>query len=229
MQILEDRHADSSTVPPKAQSKYKRGAAKPESGRVVEPPVDLLDMLRAGEEEVARLKQGKPKIDKDNSIPRFKQLIEQLEEVDDDKGIEGATKAMGDVVRSLIKESMGDQNYDRAIENIGVLRDACIGLEVPDLYNNFLRDLKEQILSDALGQGRKEMWGRLKLARKLGLITKNESEVSKITEDEAKQVRTTLFPNPGLCQNANILYFPDFLDEQLAPHQMVLQAERRPV
>lgn len=147
---------------------------------------------------MARLKQGKPKIDKDNSIPRFKQLIEQLEEVDDDKGIEEATKSMGEVVRSLIKESMGDKDYDRAIENIGVLRDACIGLEVPDLYNNFLKDLKEQILSDALGQGRKEMWGKLKLARKLGLITKNESEVSKTTEDEAKQVRTTLFPNSGL-------------------------------
>lgn len=220
--MLEDRHADSSTVPPKAQSKYKRGAARPESGRAVEPPVDLLDMLRAGEEEVARLKQGRPKIDKDNSIPRFKQLIEQLEEVDDDKGIEEATRAMGDVVRSLIKESMGDKNYDRAIENIGVLRDACIGLEVPDLYNNFLRDLKAQILSDALGQGRKEMWGKLRLARKLGLITKNESEVSKITEDEAKQVRTTLFPNSGLCQNANILCFPAFLAEQLAPHQMAV-------
>ncbi|KAK7717483.1 ATP-dependent DNA helicase yku80 [Diaporthe eres] len=183
--------ADLKKVPPKAQGKYKRGAAKPESGRVVEAPIDPMEMLRAGEEEAARLKQGKPKIDKDNSIPRFKQLVQRLDEVEDDKGIEEATKDMGEVVRSLIKESMGDKNYDRAIENIGVLRETCIGLEVPELYNNFLRDLKKKIFSDALGTGRKEMWGKLRLSGKLGLITKSESEVSNITQDEAKQLWST--------------------------------------
>lgn len=197
--MIEDTHTDTSTVPPKAQSKFKRGAANPESGRTVEAVIDPLEMIRAGEEEQARSKQGKPKIDKDNSIPKFKQLMRRLEEVDDDKGIEEATKAMGDVVRSLIKESMGDKNYDRAIENIGVLREACIGFEVPDLYNNFLRDLKKKIFSDALGTGRKEMWGKLRLTGKLGLITKIESEVSSITEDEAKQVRTGSISNSRTC------------------------------
>lgn len=188
--MMEHTHTDTFTVPPKAQSKFKKGAAKPESGRAVEAIIDPLEMIQAGEEERAKLEQGKQKIDKDNSIPKFKQLVQRLQEVDDDKGIEQATKAMGDVVRSLIKESMGDKNYDRAIENIGVLREACIGLEVPDLYNNFLRDLKKKIFSDALGTGRKEMWGKLRLTGKLGLITKGESEVSNITEDEAKQVWT---------------------------------------
>lgn len=208
--MMEYTHTDIFTVPPKAQGRYKKGAAKPESGRVVEAPIDPLEMLRAGEEEVARLKQGRPKIDKHNSIPKFKQLIQRLDEVDDDKGIEEATKEMGDVVRSLIKESMGDKNYDRAIENIGVLRETCIGLEVPDLYNNFLRDLKKKIFSDALGTGRKEMWGKLRLSGKLGLITKSESEVSNITEEEAKQVRTASFPNSHLCKKADVSCFHSF-------------------
>lgn len=226
--MVEETHTNTSSVPPKAQSKYKRGAAKPESGRAVEA-IDPLEMLRAGEEEVARLKQGKPKIDMDNSIPKFKQLIQRLEEVDDDKGIEEATKAMGDVVRSLIKESMGDKNYDRATENVGVMREACIGLEVPDLYNKFLRDLKKEILADELGAGRKEMWGKLRLTGKLGLITKSESEVSNITEDEAKQVRASSFPSTCLCQKANVLCFSAVVDEEIGHRQMIRPAESKAI
>lgn len=222
--MMGDTHADTSTVPPKAQGKYKRGVPRPESGRVVEAAIDPMEMLRAGEEQVARLKQGKPKIDKDNSIPKFKQLVQRLDEVDDDKGIEEATKDMGDVVQSLIKESMGDKNYDRAIENIGVLRDTCIGLEVPDLYNDFLRDLKKKIFSDALGTGRKEMWGKLRLTGKLGLITKSESEVSDITEDEAKQVRMAPFPDSRLCQKADVPCFPALVNAQVIPQQMIRRA-----
>lgn len=227
--MMEKTHTDTSAVPPKAQSKYKRGAAKPASGRAVEAPIDPLEMLRAGEDEVARLKQGKPKIDKDNSIPKFKQLIQRLEEVDDDRGIEEATKAMGDVVRSLIKESMGDKNYDRATENVGVLREACIGLEVPDLYNKFLRDLKKETLADELGAGRKEMWGKLRLTGKLGLITKSESEVSNITEDEAKQVRKSSFRNTCLCQKANVLCFSAVVDEEVGRRQITRPAESKTI
>lgn len=173
-------------VPPKARNKWKKGAARPESGRSVEPQSDIAALLKAGEEVTAILKQGKAKIHKDNSIPMFKQLVQQLAEADNDKGIEAVTRSMGDVVRSLIKESMGDANYDRAIENVGELRDACIGLEVPELYNNFLRDLKTQIFSDALGKGRRYMWAKLRATSsgRLGLIAKSESEVSDVTDEE---------------------------------------------
>lgn len=206
-------NADTDTfpVPPKARGKWKRGAAKPESGRAVEPQFDIAGMLKAGEEATARLKQGKPKMDKDNSIPMFKQLVQQLAEADNDNGIEAVTSSMGDVVRSLIKDSMGDANYDRAIENIGELRDACIGLEVPELYNDFLRDLKSKILSDALGKGRRYMWAKLRATAsgRLGLIAKSESEVSGIT-DEEKQVSTVLFLKTPQRSKANILCFRRF-------------------
>jgi len=192
--LMADADADTFLVPPKARGKWKRGAAKPESGRAVEHQYDVDELLEAGKETAARLKQGKPKIDKDNSIPMFKQLVQQLAEADNDKGIEVVTSSMGDFVRSLIKDSMGDANYDRAIENIGELRDACVGLEVPELYNDFLRDLKSKIFSDALGKGRRYMWAKLRATAsgRLGLIAKSESEVSGIT-DEEKQVSTEFF------------------------------------
>lgn len=220
---MKDTHTDAFTVPPKAQSKWRKGAAKPESGRAVEAAVDIDELIRAGEEATARLKRGKPKIDKDNSIPMFKQLIQRLAEADNDKGIEAVTSAMGEVVQSLIKESMGDANYDRAIENIGELRDACIGLEVPELYNDFLRDLKKKIFSDALGKGRKYMWAKLRATSsgRLGLITKSESEVSDIT-DKDMQVRADLFRKSPQRHKADVSCFPDFLGEQLVPLRVVV-------
>ncbi|POS80077.1 Ku70/Ku80 N-terminal alpha/beta domain-containing protein [Diaporthe helianthi] len=181
-------------VPPKARGKWKRGSAKTESGRAVEPQFDIDELFRAGAEAAAKLKQGKLKIDKDNSIPMFKQLVQQLAETDNDKGIEAVTSSMGDVVKSLIQDSMGDTNYDRAIENIGELRDACIGLEVPELFNDFLRDLKSKIFSDALGKGRRYMWTKLRATSsgRLGLIAKSESEVSRITDKEKQALRKGL-------------------------------------
>ncbi|KAJ0109198.1 hypothetical protein J7T55_009529 [Diaporthe amygdali] len=181
--------ADLKKVPPKAQSKYNKGVPKPESGRPIESLGNIHDTLEAGKKRIAELKKGKSLIDKDNSIPTFKQLIRQLNEAEDDAGVEHATKAMGGVVQSLIRESMGDKNYQRAIENIGTLRQACIDLEVPELYNDFLRDLKQKILSNALGEKREDMWNELRITARgsLGLITESQSEVSNITEDQAKQ------------------------------------------
>ncbi|KAK2605204.1 hypothetical protein N8I77_008059 [Diaporthe amygdali] len=181
--------ADLKKVPPKAQSKYNKGVPKPESGRPIESLGNVHDKLEAGKKRIAELMKGKSLIDKNNSIPTFKQLIRQLNEAEDDAGVEHATKAMGGVVQSLIKESMGDKNYQRAIENIGTLRQACIDLEVPELYNDFLRDLKQKILSNALGEKREDMWNELRITARgsLGLITESQSEVSNITDDQAKQ------------------------------------------
>lgn len=193
-------------MPPKAQSKYNKGVPKPESGRPIESLGNIHDTLEAGKKRIAELKKGKSLIDKDNSIPTFKQLIRQLNEAEDDAGVEHATKAMGGVVQSLIRESMGDKNYQRAIENIGTLRQACIDLEVPELYNDFLRDLKQKILSNALGEKREDMWNELRITARgsLGLITESQSEVSNITEDQAKQVRTKWNSRSRVREQANV-------------------------
>lgn len=137
------------------------------------------------------MKRKSTAIDKNNSIPMFKRLIHRFTNEADNAGLENAMKSMGEVVRSLIKDSMGDMDYQRAIENIGALREACIGLEFPELYNDFIKDLKKKIYSDALGKRREEMWKTLRLVGRtsLGLITKSEIDASDVTQDEAEQVR----------------------------------------
>lgn len=176
------------TVPEKASGRPggKRGkgsSEKPSSG------FDVDSLLNEG------LERKKKKISKDNAIPEFKQTLRhRLDAANEDEEIENAVKDMGQIVRSLIKESMGDKDYARAQENIGVMREQCIDFEVPQLYNDFLRDLKKQISSGALGGDRREMWSKYIMwpaQGRLGLITKSQCEASDMAEEEAQQVRIT--------------------------------------
>lgn len=171
------------TVPEKATGKFRRGQPeKPSSG------FDVDSLLNKG------LDRKKNKISKDNAIPEFKQALHhRLGAANKDEELENAVKDMGQIVRSLIKESMGDKDYARAQENIGVMREQCISFEIPQVYNNFLRDLKKQVSSGALGGDRREMWSKYIMwpaQGRLGLITKGQCEDSTVTEEEAQQVRS---------------------------------------
>lgn len=128
---------------------------------------------------------------KENAIPEFKQILRSLSTVETDEGVETAMTGMGEVVCSLIKESFGDQNYDQAMENVGVMREQMIGLEIPQLYNDFLRDLKTKLTSEVLGGDRRDMWYKIRWSGKLGLITTDESESSTVTKDDAQSVRAS--------------------------------------
>ncbi|PSS03796.1 ATP-dependent DNA helicase II [Coniella lustricola] len=141
----------------------------------------------AGASILAAREKKKLKVTKENAIPDFKQILRSLSTVKTDQGIETAMKGMADVVSSLIKESFGDQNYDQAIENVGVMREQMIGLEMPKLYNDFLRDLKTQLNSEAFGGDRRDMWYKIRWSGKLGLITTDESETSSVTKDDAQK------------------------------------------
>lgn len=92
------------------------------------------------------------------------------------------------IVHSLITESMGDSSYDQALEDVGVMRGQMIDLEMPELYNRFLRDLKTKIKSEALGGDRRDMWFRIRTNRRLGLITNKQSDPSDVTEEQARSV-----------------------------------------
>jgi ATP-dependent DNA helicase 2 subunit 2 len=89
------------------------------------------------------------------------------------------------IVEDQIKHSLGDANYDRVIEGLGVIREELISYEEPGLYNEFLRELKEKILKEKLGGDRRELWWLLKRS-KLGLIDQKQSELSDVTEEDAK-------------------------------------------
>ena len=84
-----------------------------------------------------------------------------------------------------IKDTFGDIAYPRSVEEIKVLRDEMIDLEEPTIYNDFIKDLKQKLLTEKLGGDRGEMWWEIRKG-KLGLIEKRVSEQSNVGEEEAK-------------------------------------------
>lgn len=125
------------------------------------------------------------KVSLENSIPEFKQMMAVTTS---DTEIEDAAKQMGHVIRSLINDSTGDSGYDRAVENLGVMREELASLEVPAIYNTFLRDLKKRLLAKELGGDRREMWMKIRWGRNLGLIDSSRSAASDVTPAEAAEV-----------------------------------------
>ena len=95
---------------------------------------------------------------------------------------------MGDIIRKLVSDSFAGVLYPRAAENLRVMREELISMEVPTLYNSYIAGLKESLLSSELNGDRREMWFRWVVGGRLGLITRDESEVSEVTEEEANAV-----------------------------------------
>ncbi|KAI0180972.1 ATP-dependent DNA helicase II subunit 2 [Hypoxylon sp. FL1284] len=161
-------------VPPKAKGRREKGE-RPQ-------PISGLDV-----DALLNQPQNKrKKIERDNAIPGFKQMVEYASE---ESEIEDAAKQMGEIIRSLITHSLGDSGYDRAVENLGVFRDVMVRWEMPALYNSFLADFKKRLLSGELGGDRREFWWQMKGARaSLGLIDdQSVSEPSTITAEEAAE------------------------------------------
>ncbi|XXG96623.1 hypothetical protein Hte_002911 [Hypoxylon texense] len=160
-------------VPPKAKGRREKGD-KPQ-------PISGLDV-----DALLNQPQNKrKKIDPNNAIPEFKQMVEYASE---ESEIEDAAKQMGGIIRSLITNSLGDSGYDRAVENLGVFRDTMVRWEMPALYNSFLVDFKKRLLSGELGGDRRELWWQMKGARSsLGLIDQSVSEPSNVTPEEAAE------------------------------------------
>ncbi|KAF3769998.1 hypothetical protein M406DRAFT_86806 [Cryphonectria parasitica EP155] len=160
-----------------------RARAVDEQGAVEPIPPVLLKYSRPPEKLLKR------------ANPEIEALIEaaDVKKVNTDEAIETAMKDMAQIVFSLIKESFGDRNYDQALENIGVMREQMVGLESPKLYNSFLEELKSKVNSKALGGDRRDMWAKIRWSGRLGLITRDQSETSDVTKEDASNVRSTSF------------------------------------
>ena len=157
-------------VPPKAQSrKRNRNDIKPLSG------LDVGALLGS--------KSKKPKISPDNPIPEFRQA---LDAADSEEGIRDAATQFFTIIKQQVTDSFGDIAYKRAIEELRVMREELIDMDEPNVYNEFIRELKQKLLAEELGGNRKEMWLEVRKNR-LGLVEKKISEQSKVTEDEAKE------------------------------------------
>ncbi|KFY35002.1 hypothetical protein V494_06292 [Pseudogymnoascus sp. VKM F-4513 (FW-928)] len=173
--------ADVKKVPPKAKGRRAKEAIKPLSGLNV-------DALLSREE--------RSEISSENAIPEYKQRLGTAEDI---ATIESASKQMEGIIRSLIEHSLGDSGYGQAIANLGVMRDELASLEMPEVYNLFIRRLKEDLLKEKLGGDRRELWWEIKKAR-LGLVDKRKTEVSTVSEEEATEFYavTTDIPMPQL-------------------------------
>jgi ATP-dependent DNA helicase 2 subunit 2 len=115
-----------------------------------------------------------------NAIPEFRQLLDRnLGET------QSAFSQLGKIIRNYIKNSMGDSGYRRAVETMGVMREEALDLEVPELYNEFVRELKTDIFNEELGGDRRDMWFLIR-ANRMGLIQSKEVSASGVGEDEAK-------------------------------------------
>ena len=161
-------------------------------------------MPRSGLDIDALLKQPehkRAKIDPNNAIPEFRQIFNTS---DDEDVVKDAAKQMGQIIRDLISDSMGDLNYERVIEDLSVLREGMVDFEFAALFNTFLLDLKKKILSGELGGDRRELWWMLK-GKGLGLIDNVTVESSNVTPEEAAEVSTN-YVALDILAPADLLY-----------------------
>lgn len=168
------------TVPPKTKGRKRtREAEKPLSG------LDVDALLH---------QEKRAKISPTNAIPEFKQTLSHAENVET---INDAVKQMASIIEEQIKNSLGDANYDRVVEGLGVMRDELISYEEPASYNDLLKQLKDKLLKEELGGDRGELWWLIR-RNKFGLIDRQQSDQSEVTEDEAKEVRLSALDSNGL-------------------------------
>ncbi|KAM0803465.1 SPOC like C-terminal domain-containing protein [Usnea florida] len=164
--------ADVKKVPPKAQSrKRNRNEIKPLSG------LDVGALLSSSNKSNKKIK-----ITRENPIPEFRQALDTAESED---AIHDAARQFSRIIEAQIKDSFGDIAYDKAVEELGMMRTEMIEMEEPEVYNEFVRSLKEKLLGEELGGDRREMWYAIRKTR-LGLIGTGSSDKSRVDEDEAK-------------------------------------------
>ncbi|KIW06201.1 uncharacterized protein PV09_02679 [Verruconis gallopava] len=166
--------ADVKKVPPKLKGRKRgRDIEKPLSG------LDIESLLRSGDNK-------RVKISPENAIPEFKQLIATVDEI---SSLKDAVRQLSVIIQDYIRTSTGNYNYQRAIEAMRVMKEEMMEYEEPNLYNDFLRELKKKLVAGDLGGDRTEMWYLVKVSR-LGLIDSAMSELADVSPDDAKAFMT---------------------------------------
>lgn len=148
-------------------------------GRQQEQPRSGLDVTT-----LLAVRTKKNNISSENSIPEFKQILVNAEDI---STIKDAISQFGKIVEDWIKHSLGESGYDRAVEGLRIMKTECVEMEESDEFNTFLKSLKTKLLNEELGGNRREMWWSIRV-QKLGLIDKNMSSDSSVDEEEAKAV-----------------------------------------
>ena len=163
--------ANVKNVPPRVKGRGKRQRSEREK------PISGLDI------DALLGNPTRVNIDPANLVPSFKQA---LAVTDDLAAIQSAADAMAKEIRGLVKNSVGESAYGRALEALRVMRDELTELEEPEMYNNFMRVFKAELLNNELGGDRREMWWKVRGSR-YGLIDQKRSLVSDVTVKEADE------------------------------------------
>ncbi|KAJ9602107.1 ATP-dependent DNA helicase yku80 [Cladophialophora chaetospira] len=123
-------------------------------------------------------------IDPNNAIPDFQRVLASTADM---LIIKDTFKEMQAFVEDLVKNDYGQKNYDRVLELLGVMRTEAIGFEVDDFYNEFLCDFKVKLFKGQLGDGRQELWYKIRKGD-LGLASKEENATSTMSKAEADEL-----------------------------------------
>jgi ATP-dependent DNA helicase 2 subunit 2 len=158
------------SVPPKVKgTRGRREALKPLSGLDVEA---LLN------------REKREKISPNNTIPEFKQMLASPA---DDNVVYDAAKQIANIIRMHITNSTGNAKYEEVKADMKVFREFMIEFELPEIWNDFIRDFKQRVAKGDLGGDRRVFWNSLRWIN-LGLIDKEALEISDVTEKEANEV-----------------------------------------
>ncbi|OQN97542.1 hypothetical protein B0A48_16696 [Cryoendolithus antarcticus] len=165
--------AEVKKVPPKARGKqYNRK-------RETDKPLSDLDIGALLAQDPGRKSK---RIDPKNAIPEFKQAMLSTT---DNADIENAVKQMKTIIYDWTEASFGGSKDQQVVEGVSTMREELLDLEVPYMYNEFLRELKGKMVGEELGGDRRLLWVAIKNAR-LGLVQRKEVEIEGLPEEEAK-------------------------------------------
>jgi ATP-dependent DNA helicase 2 subunit 2 len=166
--------------------KVKKEAKMRTRDRALEKPLSGLD-IDALLKKARPAEGGKTRIDPANAVSGFKQFMDS--QPSDMADVEDVVRQMQTITEDLVRESFGDRNYARVVEMLATVRKEMVELEMPDLYNQAIRMLKEKIFSKQLGGSRRDLWAEIRREKTLGLITHEESsmDVSQVTKDDAEE------------------------------------------
>lgn len=172
--------ADVKPVPQRARG--KRGGGKQAPKPISE--LDIQGLLNSGQET----ERSRERIDPKNAIPEFKQMFDRAYNSDepDMEGVKNACDQLKNIIFDLIKHSVGNSGFHRALERMNAMRVQCIEGDIPDPYNDFARELKAKILNGELGEGRKEMLFEVR-NHKYGLIQFVKDDHGGVSKEEAEE------------------------------------------
>ena len=140
--------------------------------------------------DISELLATRETISKDNAIAEFKQMLDTADGTDNMGLLHSAAKQMGEIIRELLEEPIEGPArglfFDRAMENIRVMREEMIEYEEPESYNKFIRALKRAFLDGKFGEDRRKLWVKFRLAR-LGLIDSGAAATSEVSAEEANE------------------------------------------